>query len=916
MREGIRGGIACVLLLLPRTATAAPLERPAETTARLIRQLEKGDPLSRQDAAEELGRTFHDKEQIIAALAKALHDRITCRPAALSLARFGPVGVQTLLNAARTIPSEHRPVLVEGLASGGRRAVPLLRDALRRNNWFRQSVGVPRPPADRVILYLPPGDYSYRQSVAIEALGRIGPDAAEAVPDLLAVLRNRKYVFSICLLIAELRIPPTSDSRKSFVVGGLNSREENLSLRGEAARALSRMGRPGVRALIDAVKCDPYRLHYPSLLRTCSCLLQLQFEFLELSPDAVHFDNWLQLCAGMVHGLPEWTALNDPPARKHAVRALGEVRRPSRDAVVALAEALDDPVREVQYVALDALTKLGADAVDAVPALVKYFRSASIGERHRNVAPVLRAIGPAAETALARDCIPLMIEVMRANRNEHVLEITCRTLSELGPLARSAGAALEELLEQEESRVHLDKAENLVWALADCDPQRLPGLLRHREANIRQKIANALKSLGPRVAGAAPELRRLLECNLRAEERVWYLSALVAVTPNDPALVPLLIRTLKQDQFVPMAATYLCEMGAKAQAAIPALRNPVRWVTKRLKPLEQRHGDLDQVAARALGRIGPKARDAISALRKLLASKSEHTVIEAAVALVRIGAPAEEPLDRLMALQQKFDGHRIDAPATWAIHELGEKARPLVPSLRKQMQAPELRRRSAAAWLLCRIDPEQRRESVAVLAANLTGDFEFAMQALHNLGELGSDAAPEIAALLQLGEFPEPTKNELPLRMTLEAMGPGAAPVVPLFVEQLHSSSPRLDRSVSLRVLRGIGAGAAPAVDALLPLLHDPDPLLRGLAAHVLGRIGAPARKAVPRLKRLFRESEDVDRPWLAFALFRLTKEKDYRTHLIREMPHSAEAARALADLGPEVWSMLPALPFRIASSQ
>jgi hypothetical protein len=94
--------------------------------------------------------------------------------------------------------------------------------------------------------------------------------------------------------------------------------------------------------------------------------------------------------------------LGDPDAavRSRAAVALGVVG--GKPAVPALADALEDPVQVVQLNAAAALATIGADAEEAVPALVKLLR-ANPGPTGTNLryqaVRTLRAIGPAARSA-------------------------------------------------------------------------------------------------------------------------------------------------------------------------------------------------------------------------------------------------------------------------------------------------------------------------------------------------------------------------------------------------------------------------------------------------------------------------------------------------------------------------------------
>ena len=90
--------------------------------------------------------------------------------------------------------------------------------------------------------------------------------------------------------------------------------------------------------------------------------------------------------------------------------------------------------------------------------------------------------------------------------------------------------------------------------------------------------------------------------------------------------------------------------------------------------------------------------------------------------------------------------------------------------------------------------------------------------------------------------------------MALEGFGPEAKAAVPDLVDALHHLQ---FWSEAFDALVRIGS---PSVPALCDMLNDPDGDARECAALTLGRIGAPARAAVPSLIRVIKRPFDPQR--------------------------------------------------------
>jgi HEAT repeat protein len=205
---------------------------------------------------------------------------------------------------------------------------------------------------------------------------------------------------------------------------------------------------------------------------------------------------------------------------------------------------------------------------------------------------------------------------------------------------------------------------------------------------VRAAAAAALRFADPEDRASLDALRAALK-DRALRVRVEAAGALARLTPAAPELPAVLIAGLEMDRERSAtrypAAKYLCRLGPRAKDAVPALIKLVKG--GRLSP-----GYVDEIgqAVQALGKIGPGAKDAIPVLIDKLPSDRSHPnwpnnhgyITEhdnpVAVALARIG-PAAIP-DLVRALKEDKDSHRR-VGAVIALGYLGPAGKDALPEL-------------------------------------------------------------------------------------------------------------------------------------------------------------------------------------------------------------------------------------------
>jgi HEAT repeat protein len=237
-------------------------------------------------------------------------------------------------------------------------------------------------------------DDAQARAKAAEVLGRMGPTAKPAIPDLLDVLRGSDNLARvqaalalwkidhrteevIPVLVAALKSPLMATPRTTLTLPGRFGTPGTLPgpLCQQAAEALGEMGpeaRSAIPALTEVLKDPqfaPYRPYY------ALALLKIDRQAAKLAvPTLIE----------ALEGKGPTARLSEPHAsafRKQAVSALGPRAAEAPDAIPALAHALADIDAGVRQEAANALGEIGAHARPALPALRKALTDPDEGVR-------------------------------------------------------------------------------------------------------------------------------------------------------------------------------------------------------------------------------------------------------------------------------------------------------------------------------------------------------------------------------------------------------------------------------------------------------------------------------------------------------------------------------------------------------
>lgn len=390
----------------------------------------------------------------------------------------------------------------------------------------------------------------------------------------------------------------------------------------------------------------------------------------------------------------------DPTARNQALLTLAEIGKP---AVPMLIAALEDD--DSDYWACIVLGQMGAEAAEAVPALVKSAKSDEQIETRREAILALGGIGPAAEKA-----VPALIELLD-DKEKAIQASTVFTLAQIGPAAAAAADALEK------GTASNDPFQQTIcaWAVAKIKPNDQAA----RERAIALLIA-AVKHKDTKVRGAA-------------------LRGLIELRPGPARVLDALESVMKQGapKDIDDCLNVYAELGAPA----------VPHLVGALKSAPQHRG----LVAMILGHLGPVAKDAAPALIEMVGDKNPHARREALMALGGIGPDAEAAVPAATQAIADAD-EKVAYAAYYTLGRIGPAAKAAVPALEKRMDdQKDPFAAFGAAWAISMIQPDApgvAAKAVPLLVQGLQdAEAKFRYGAVMGLKRFGPAAKDAIPAL-------------------------------------------------------------------------------------------------------------------------------------------------------------------------
>jgi HEAT repeat protein len=359
----------------------ARMDRAKATSSQaLVALLADPDAQTRADAAHALGQIDGDDNDVAMYLAltkRLADDDADARRAAAdalgalgrpavpwiirSLSEANPVVLQATVDALANVGDAAVPALIETLEDPSR---PLLARQYAAKALARIGNGKGRVlPA--LVKRLDDKEPGIRVA-AIEALGNLGPEAATATPDLLAVMNDRDEDVLVreYAINAAARVAPGSQELDALLVEAVADTNARISEAAVAALVRIRSGADNTAA-VAASMADLQSADTAHRLAAVERLAMLG----PYAKDAV------PALAAIVE-----TEANDPALRAAAARALGMVGPAAEPALPALNAALHGTDPAVNDAALVAIQRIGPPS-NTIPALMAALKDSDLGVR-------------------------------------------------------------------------------------------------------------------------------------------------------------------------------------------------------------------------------------------------------------------------------------------------------------------------------------------------------------------------------------------------------------------------------------------------------------------------------------------------------------------------------------------------------
>lgn len=755
---------------------------------------------------------------------------------------------------------------------------------------------------------------------AAHVLGLLGRRAADAVPDLIAVLKRRQAPAAARseAVFALGRIAEPADAVVPALIAALT--DSTREVREQAAESLGWIDPPAPQAataLAAALKDADAKvaikacqaLSFVGDAKTAPALLAaFQGGRAEL---AIEAGRALWLLGPKAESVVPTllTASQGPPDKSGPARSL--LASFGTSIVPVLIKALGDGAAARREAAADALGRIGPPARTAVPALLAALKDKSSAVAlmaARAVAEIdptrsLPAVPlladsldvPGAAAALAnigadaRGAVPALIAALKPHKGNSAQElIRLNARLALARIGAPAVPALIEALQDKRDGVAPLAGEALGWILPP--PKQAVPALRAALRNDRAHAAVYARSLGQLGSLARPAMPDLVDLLTDAASRPEAAAALVSIDPRqaDKAIPPL-IKDLQADEEKQRQAAVmaLVRLGPAASPAADALLTLLRdrLLTNReiealrdiwshaipglVELLKDPQAEIRQRAVLALGQIGTEARAALPALIAALSDRDDVVRVGAAQIMQTLGTQASEATPALIAnLQAHHPEVRATAAAALGHIEAGAKESrwPLVECLLDPAESV----RYAAALSLGRIDPHYTAAAPALRAAMNDSEPMVQLGAIDSLGRIEpasrKDAEPILASLSR-------KPHSLVVRFrAVEGMtnllGPEQAKqAVPWLRIELTDGLPE-NRLYAARALANIDRRLTP--DLVLSLAAAlPTPLAdrRPNLLITLTEFGPKAREAVPEIEHLLYDGTPGVRPEAIRAL-------------------------------------------------
>jgi HEAT repeat protein len=456
----------------------------------------------------------------------------------------------------------------------------------------------------------------------------------------------------------------------------------------------------------------------------------------------------------------------------------------------------------------------------------------------RNYSFVALSLGLFAACGPSRETVGLKDDLLSKNYEQRKNALT--TLEQAKP---STTNQLIPLLIQDLRTANDTAALNAMGALikigAPASAHLVP-LAEDKNNRMRFRVLKTLAGIRPFPQEALPAFTKAIN-DSSPETRLVALEGLGQAQGNVVGLTPNVLAQLKDEN----SAVRVKALAALAKWG-PQATETVLFVIPQLKDKDVA---VRVEAADALGKIAPRNKEAAIALAAAAHDPDESMRRNAVISLGAMDSADPIVITTLRkALRDPAESVRIGAERS--LRKLNTPEALELLSLRLRERVPQISEGSLTERLLSQ-NPDMRDKAVARLR-KVDGETKRAV----------------VRLLVEVIELDDAELTALAAKAIAET---GDAAIPNLIAGLKNSSAPARIQSAWALGLRA--TKSVKAIPALINVLEtDQDNVARWTAAQALGRIGEPAKKALPVLKKTLREKDEALRFHSAEALGLITK--------------------------------------------
>lgn len=260
-------------------------------------------------------------------------------------------------------------------------------------------------------------------------------------------------------------------------------------------------------------------------------------------------------------------------------------------------------------------------------------------------------------------------------------------------------------------------------------------------------------------------------------------------------------------------------------------------------------------AAKALGRLGWLARDALWDLAEALDDENPKVREASAQAIGQIGIDAVPTLVFMLKHSDKY----VRRQAVWALARLGSLARTTLPYLCDALKDTDPRTATGAAQAIGNMGSEGA-DAIPALAEAMRGtNIVLCRLASKALSQIGPAAIPTLIEHLQHADPFVRGESALALGW----MGPSAAVAVPYLIALLNANVTSQDPAQTVSSTNALPNALTPATPLFISPAEKagPEESSQLFAIQALGRIGPAAIAALPTLQEITSQGPEPLRP-------------------------------------------------------